>query len=351
MKKLLIIILSLSLLLTSACSLFTEETEVESEDPNDISQEEEEEEAPPEAEEPELIHRSIFNGQEIPKEQETYQAFGIMIENSEKSRPQSALGLADIVYEVAVETYTISRFMAIFASDHPTKVGPVRSARIPFVRMIQEWGLPYAHYGSAATGKGDALSLIESLDIPIRFDGHRGINNEFYSRDSARRAPHNAYFNAEDALIKIPNLDYADHFEFDETTNISGQDISKISLGYARGNQVRYEYDSENKNYLRFINDQPMIDAYIDDQIRVTNIITLHAPHTTAESVSYVLVDFIGEGKAEYFIDGKYEEGTWKKASYEERTEFFRSNGDPIVLLPGNTWIQVVHGNVDISLE
>jgi hypothetical protein len=113
--------------------------------------------------------------------------------------------MADIVYENAVETYAITRFLAIFASEHPTKVGPVRSSRIPFVRMVQEWNLPYAHYGSAATGQGDAKSLVESLDIPIRFDGHRGINDEFYSRDKSRKAPHNAYFNAKDALVKIPD--------------------------------------------------------------------------------------------------------------------------------------------------
>jgi hypothetical protein len=94
-----------------------------------------------------------------------------------------------------------------------------------------------------------------------------------------------------------------------------------------------------------------MLDAYMDDQIRVTNIIVLHAPHTTAEKAQYVLVDFLGEGKAEYFVNGKYEEGIWKKASYEERTEYFDSTGNPIVLLPGNTWIQVVHGKVEITKE
>ena len=66
-------------------------------------------------------------------------------------------------------------------------------------------------------------------------------------------------------------------------------------------------------------------------------------------SAQYVLVDFLGEGKAEYFVNGKYEEGTWKKASYEEQTEFYDSTGNPIVLLPGNTWIQVVHKNVEIN--
>ncbi|HHT64655.1 MAG: DUF3048 domain-containing protein [Caldicoprobacterales bacterium] len=347
MKKLILLLLSLCLLIIAACSSQPEEAAAEPKEPVSTQ---EPVELPVEPE-PEPVNRSVFNGEEISGDQNTCQAFGIIIENTASARPQSALGLADLVYENAVETYTITRFLAIFASEHPTKVGPVRSSRIPFVRMIQEWGLPYAHYGSAATGQGDAKSLLESIDVPIRFDGHKGINHEFYSRDSARKAPHNAYFNAKDALVKIPELEYKKLFDFDERTNIDQQDASTVSLRYASSNQVRYEYDSVNKSYLRFINDKPMLDAYMDDQIRVTNIIVLHAPHTTAEKAQYVLVDFLGEGKAEYFVNGKYEEGIWKKASYEERTEYFDSTGNPIVLLPGNTWIQVVHGKVEITKE
>ena len=346
MKKILFIIFLTSLVLVSACSFFQDEDDEEviiPEEPEDISEEPEEK--------PDQIYRSVFNGQELSENQDTYQAFGIMIENSPASRPHSGLGLADVVYETAVETYTISRFMAVYASQHPTKVGPVRSARIPFVRMIQEWGLPYAHFGSAARGQGDAKSLIESLDIPIRFDGHLGINDEFYSRDKARRAPHNAYFNGQDAKTKIPELEYEKHFEFGEKTKIDGQNISRLSLSYSSNNQVLYEFDPDERNYLRYINNDPMMDEYMAEQIRVRNIINLHAPHTTAESVVYVLVDFIGQGKAEYFIDGKYEQGTWRKDSYDDKTEFFDAEGNPVILLPGNTWIQVVHDNVDIIKE
>ncbi|HZK35074.1 MAG TPA: DUF3048 domain-containing protein [Bacillota bacterium] len=297
----------------------------------------------------EYIYHSIFNGAGMNEDKKTYQAFAIIIANTAAARPQSAIGLADIVYENAVETYTITRFLAIFASESPTKIGPVRSSRIPFVRIAQEWGLPYAHFGSAATGQGDAKSLVESIGLPRRFDGHQGINDEFYSRDKARKAPHNAYFNAKDAMVMIPDLEYKKPFDFDKASNIEEQDINALSLRYSKSNLVRYEYDSENKNYLRYINNQPMLDAYIDGQIRVTNIILLHAPHKMVEKAHYVLVDFLGEGKAEYFVNGKYEEGSWKKASYSDKTEYFDSQGNPIVLLPGNTWIQVVHRNVEIE--
>jgi len=344
MKRLILLTISFAILFISACTPKYEIIEDNSKE--QTIQVPDETSLLPEKKGP--VYRSVFNGEEINEGQKTYQAFGIIIENTSAARPQSALGLADVVYEIAVETYAYTRFLAIFASEHPAKVGPVRSSRIPFVRMAQEWNLPYAHYGSAATGKGNALSLVESLDLPIRFDGHRGINDEFYSRDRSRKAPHNAYFNAKAALVKIPEQEYEKHFDFDENTNIDEQDAIELSLKYSSINQVKYVYDAESKDYIRFINDEPMMDAYTNNQIRVTNIILLHAPHETAEKAQYVLVDFIGEGTAEYFVNGKYEEGTWKKSSYEDKTEFYDSAGNPIVLLPGNTWIQVVHKNVTI---
>ena len=277
MKKLFLLIISLTLFFISACTSQQEDIADKPKETEPIPSQ------VPDNTPKGAVYRSVFNGKEKSSDKNTYQAFGIIIENTSAARPQSALGMADIVYENAVETYTITRFLAIFASEHPSKVGPVRSSRIPFVRMIQEWNLPYAYYGSASTGQGDAKSLVESLDIPIRFDGHRGINDEFYSRDKSRKAPHNAYFNAKEALVKIPELEYKKHFDFDENSNIDQEDVSTVSFKYSSGNQVKYEYDPGNKNYLRFINNEPMIDEYMNDRIRVTNIIALHAPHTTAE--------------------------------------------------------------------
>lgn len=295
----------------------------------------------------EPVLRQPFNGREIEAET-SYKAFAIMIENTAAARPQSGIAEADIVYEISVDGWAISRFMAIFSETHPSKVGPVRSARVPFAELLKELKLPFAHYGSASTGQGDALSIIRALNLPIRFDGHQGINAEFYSRDDARSAPHNAYFDAEAALVKIPLRDYEPRFKFHSSTNVNDRSVSEIDFNYSSSNQIKYIYDSTLKAYKRFINDNPMMDAYTNKQVTVTNIVALHAPHRDVESVRYVLVDFVGEGKAEFFINGQYEEGTWKKATASSTTQYFDSVGREITFLPGNTWIQVVHPNIEI---
>jgi hypothetical protein len=297
----------------------------------------------------EPIERSIFDGQAFNGER--YEAFSIMIENTSAARPQSGLSLADIVYEITVDGWNISRLMAIFGTNHPTKVGPVRSARVPFAYLQKEWKLPFAHYGSAETGQGDALVILKSINLPIRFDGHKGLNDEFYSRDSARSAPHNAYFNADKARVKIPELAYKQRFAFGDVSNVDDSDVLTIFMKYSSINNIKYVFDAASKKYLRFVNGDPHMDAYTNKQLAITNIIVLHAPHRSVEKVEYVLVDFVGEGKAEYFVNGKHEIGSWQKSSDESITKFFDSAGEEIVLLPGNTWIQVVHNKITINVE
>lgn len=311
---------------------------------------------PPIEEEPEVpivpgpIIRNIFNGVEINAEQ-NYQAFAIMIENTKDARPHSGISMADIVYEISVDGWAISRFMAIFGNEYPTKVGPVRSARVPFVEILKDWRLPFAHYGSAETGLGDALTLLKSINLPIRFDGNKGLNDEFYSRDSSRKAPHNAYFNAENALVKIPALTYEKRFTFDDVSTINDSVVNEFSLKYSSSNFINYIYDSSNNEYLRSINNEAMMDAYTSKQVAVKNIIILHAPHRAVEAVRYVLVDFVGEGKAEFFSNGKYEIGKWVKNSATSITQYFDSEGNEVVLQPGNTWIQVVHPSIEITVN
>jgi len=309
---------------------------------------------PPVVEEPEVpvvvpqIIRHAFNGQEIASQQ-SYQAFAIIISNSKEARPHSGISLADIVYEVTVDGWAITRFMAVFANEHPTKVGPVRSARVSFAEILREFKLPFAHFGSAEIGQGDALTVLRSINLPIRFDAHKGLNDEFYSRDSSRNAPHNAYFNAKNALVKIPSLEYEPRFLFDETSSVNDASVSELVLRYSSTNTVKYVYDMQTKKYKRYINDSAMMDTYNNTHVSVTNIIVLNAPHKDVEAVRYVLVDYIGEGKAEFYVNGKHEQGTWKQADNTKPTQYFDSSGEQIVLSPGNTWIQVVHSNVTIT--
>jgi hypothetical protein len=332
-------LMGLIIFLLVGCQM--KEPPVEKEDP-----EEEIIEEIPQEEVKEEVLRSFLDGSKV--DDQDVSAVMVMIENTDAARPHSGISVADIVYEVAMEKYSTTRFLAIFSSVLPEKVGPVRSARIPFVLLAKQWMLPYAHYGAAKSGDGDAYSLIKNIRWPIRFDGVSGLNDDWYFRDNKRSSPHNAYFNAQAASVKIPSITLKRGFSFsDEVFN--GTDVTSLTIDIVATVSVGYVYDPGVNKYQRFINGKPMMDASNGTQVAVSNIIVLQAPHQTVTPTQYVLVDFNAGGPLSVFSGGKMITGTWKMV--DSMIQYLDDQGHPIVLTVGNTWIQIVSPSMRVAYE
>jgi len=69
---------------------------------------------------------------------QTKRPVAVMTNNHVDARPQSGLNSADVVYEALAES-GITRYMAIYWSQAPKKVGPIRSSRQYYI----EWLSPY----------------------------------------------------------------------------------------------------------------------------------------------------------------------------------------------------------------
>src|SRR5690625_1852552 len=73
---------------------------------------------------------------------------GVMINNHPAARPQSGLSKADIVFEILAEGST-TRFLALFHSELPDVVGPVRSAREYYFELAKDYNAVYVYHGAA----------------------------------------------------------------------------------------------------------------------------------------------------------------------------------------------------------
>ncbi|MDK2599385.1 DUF3048 domain-containing protein [Bacillus stercoris] len=72
--------------------------------------------------------KAPLTGLEIEQKVTERRPVAVVVNNHPKARPQSGLSKADIVIEALAEGQ-ITRFLAIFQSQMPETVGPVRSAR------------------------------------------------------------------------------------------------------------------------------------------------------------------------------------------------------------------------------
>jgi hypothetical protein len=290
----------------------------------------------------------------------------VMVENHQESRPQSALSMADVVYESVAEG-AITRFMAAFyceAISHDIIIGPVRSARTYFLDWASEYSQNplYAHVGGAnEPGPTDALGQIQRYGWGLEND-----LNQFsltvkecwrdYSRlDHPVATEHTMYCSSE-ALWKVAERrgwaalgedgkHWEDTFtpwkfadpkpETPQATTIAF-DFWSDYKDYA----VRWEYDSASNTYRRFNGGNAHTDRNTGNQLEFRVVVVQFTRERgPVNDLKHLLYDTIGSGKALIFQNGQAIDATWAKKSRLSRTVYFDSSGREIEFARGKIWI------------
>ena len=122
-------------------------------------------------------------------------AMVIKVDNHPRARPQTGLDQADIVFDLRAEG--ITRFAAVFQSNIPEPVGPVRSSRTSDFDLLRGFDTPI--YGSSG-GNDHVTNGLRGLPIVELTNRTR---NEYF-RDFSRPAPHNLYINGSDLYDLAP---------------------------------------------------------------------------------------------------------------------------------------------------
>lgn len=302
---------------------------------------------------------------------------GIMVENSLDSRPQSGLTSADVIYETVAEG-GITRFLVMFYCQEPKIVGPVRSARIYFIRLLQGYGeYPlYAHVGGANTpGPADALGEIGDL-------GWAGYNdlNQFsvpfpnfwrdYDRLPGVATEHTMYTDTTKlwkyaASKKLTNVDdegtaWNENFEpwkfADDAKAGNRGDTVKISYSFwsqsASNYGVTWNYDAESNSYKRVNGSKPHTDKNNDKQITSKNVVVVLADESDANDGyegGHLLYDITGSGTAYIFQNGKAIKGTWNKPDFEDMMVFEDAQGKEVELVRGQTFVSIIPSGNKVS--
>lgn len=296
---------------------------------------------------------------------------GIMVENHIEARPQSGLSAADVVYEIVAEG-GITRFLPIFYCQDADYVGPVRSARIYFIKLFQEYGdYPlYAHVGGANTpGPADALGEIRQL-------GWANYNdlNQFsvpfpnfwrdYERLPNRATEHTVYTSTTRlwryAAFKrgLTNIDkkgnlWSKNFKLwrfqDDASEKERGDLKTISFGFwnigASNYSVKWQYDKVTNSFKRFNGGSPHLDKNTGRQLEAKNVViifTKESPANDGYEGGHLLYEIVGQGKGIVFQNGRSIDVDWKKADEEERMTFSDRNGEEISFVRGLIWIEIL---------
>jgi hypothetical protein len=268
----------------------------------------------------------------------------VRIGNDVGARPQRGLNLADMVYEEIVEWWT-TRFTAIYLSETPELLGPIRSVRLINLQLVPQYGGALAHSGGSDPVRWEvSQSSITDLDQFYNPDPYHHLPNEGWQTRAVFNAQVARAYMAKKKLEAAVPLQ---GFLFSETIE-TGEPGENIYIYYPRSTCfTEWHYDAASGKYGRWIIGSPLTDALDGKQIAASNVIVYFAEHQDTDIVedsngaTSVRIIVNGKGPAWFFRDGKLNKGFWETDG--TRTPYFTlEDGTPYSLKPGNTWVEVV---------
>lgn len=306
---------------------------------------------------------------QIIDEDSNSRVIAVQINNHNQARPNHA-GLQDafVVYEAIVEG-GITRMLALFKDQTTAKIGSVRSARPYFLDYVLENDAIYVHFGFSEQARKDIASLgINNIN---------GLYDNAFWRDNSLNVnyEHKAFTSMENINNMIARKGYrntsnqktvlnysVDEIDIKEETSTTLEDgtvqtaitnqANTIIIPYSYYMTVRYDYDAVGKTYYRTANGVPHIDAITKDQYHFKNIIIAKIKnYTTNEGGGRQALENIGTGTGYYITNGHVKEITWSKDSRNAQTVYQYLDGTEITVNDGNTFIQIVPINSNITIE
>ena len=283
-----------------------------------------------------------LTGLEAP-EPATTPALAIKVENSRQARPQAGLDEADVVWEEMVEG-GITRFNAVYHSQLPETVGPIRSVR------PMDAGIVAPLAGPQVISGGQPLFLGELRSAGVQLISHDGGQRGFF-RSAERRAPHNLYGTPETFLEQAELTDPPPRqFEFaqdgDEATAVEdGEATSQLRLGFPSA-APGWTWDEDADAWLRDESGDPAVTA-AGDRLTATNVVVLRVQIVASagrdQSGNAVPETVLtGGGEAVVAAGGRSLQVTWDKETTSDPVTLTTADGSPVHLAPGSTWVELV---------
>ncbi|WP_061961043.1 DUF3048 domain-containing protein [Demequina flava] len=269
-------------------------------------------------------------------------ALSIKIENSVDSRPQSNLQYADIVFEEQVE-YGISRLVAVFQSDIPETVGPIRSMRPMDKNIMGSMEGPLVFSGAQGGFISDARS--SGQELIAEDTGGYG-----FFRTSDKPAPHNLHGTMADFLAQTdadaPPQQFTYAYPAEESNVVEeGTSVASIDIVASPRMQPSWEWDGDADAWMRSESGSPHVMSD-GTQLSASNVVVLFVdiqPNSSGggSTVPETIV-ITDEGTGIVAAGDSYVDVTWSKAGQFDPYVIETPAGETAELIPGNTWVELI---------
>lgn len=305
----------------------------------------------------------------------------VRIGNDKRARDnlwQAGFNSADIVFEELIDAlgniYANTRFTAVFLSNDPPLIGPIRSGRIVNLQLAPMMDGALSNAGASngtrwIFSQTPMINIDEFFNMPAYcYDKTRGYEGRLLTTGPRLRE-----WMAQKGWEKPVPL-----FGFNFSNSApSGQAITSVGISKAPWTTpFEWKYDANSGTYLRYSTGAPHIDnSYpvsakwgsgadcittgtpTQSQVRTQNIVALFAKYEKTNIIEdsnnavSVNITLTGAGDAVFFRDGQMIRGKWQRKSEQEFFNLTDTAGNAYGLKPGITWFELVPIGLPLDLK
>lgn len=298
--------------------------------------------------EPAPVALAPLTGETVPVGALGTPSLAAKVDNHPDARPQVGLERADLVVEELVEG-GLTRYVAVWHSDVPAEIGPIRSIRPMDPDIISPFGGIVAYSG----GQYRFVEMMRATNVYNAIHGQRDTDDLMF-RTPDKPGPH-------DVLVRAPQLiaAHADlapppqQFAFAEGLLSSspvreGEYVRSLDLRFSTASQRGWTW-----NGVRGVFERSQ-DGVVDRDPRgvpysAVNVVVIRVPVTVSQQIPKT--ELIGSGEAWVASGGRLLHATWSKGSATKPLRLVDDTGAVVRLAPGNSWIELVPLGGSASFE
>ncbi len=265
----------------------------------------------------------------------------VKIDDTPAAHPQAGLEDADVVYIEQVEG-GLTRLAAVFSSKIPDVIGPVRSARISDIELLEQYGRVAFAYSGA---QRKLLPVIAEANLESL--GAQRQGSDIYANDPARIAPTAMMLQATKLMEKVlaqgnsiaisKNVGWG----FGDSPE-TGTPIVSAKVSWP-ANSYLVTWSQKENRWLLSHRDTPNMSAsgiHLGPTTFVIQFVSI-TPSEYYDKVGGVtpFSATVGSGKGFILRDGLATEAIWNRPTAQSGTSWTLPNGEEILFAPGQIWV------------
>ena len=262
--------------------------------------------------------------------------FAVKFDDTNDAHPQQGVESADVVYITQVEA-GLTRLMGIYSSNYPEVLGPIRSARISDLSILDEYG----RVGFLYSGAQSKMRPVIAESNLINLSAERNPPS-IYFNDPSRRSPYSMMVKPNLLLEKAADVELAKKPGWQHGPRAKGaKKIISAEINWPNAGYEAYWSAIDRKFLLKHNSRENIASSGIQlgSPMMVIQMVKI-SPSEYGDKFGGVTPksEVIGSGHGYLLRNQRVVKALWNRASLSEPTTWSLEDGSPAFFAPGQIW-------------